>query len=65
MAALLNLHLPRERAAPVGHLAPRTKIRTAELAADAWRAAAQVLVFLWAILALAFLSVLAGGILFA
>jgi hypothetical protein len=65
MAALLKSHLPRDRVPAVRHLAPRTKIGFAEIAAGIWNAAAQIVVFLWATLVLTFLSLVAAGFLFA
>jgi hypothetical protein len=64
MAALLSFFLPLARAPGVSRHG-RPKIGFVELAAAAWRAAAQIMVFLWASLALSFLSVIAAGLLFA
>jgi hypothetical protein len=65
MAAMLGFYWPLAREPVVGHLACRPKIGFAERAADVWRAAAQVLAFLWATLALTFLTLVAAGLLFA
>jgi hypothetical protein len=64
MAALLSFFMPLARAPGVSRHA-RPKIGFVELASAAWSAAAQVIVFLWASLALGFLSVIAAGLLFA
>jgi hypothetical protein len=64
MAALLSFFLPLARAPGVSQH-DRPKIGFAELAAAAWRTAAQVIVFLWASLALGFFSVIVAGLLFA
>jgi hypothetical protein len=63
MAALISFFLPLARAPGVRH--GRPKIGFAEVAAAAWRTAAQVIVFLWASLALGFFSVIVAGLLFA
>jgi hypothetical protein len=65
MAVLLNLHLPRDRLPAVRRSAPRTKISFAEIAPGIWDAAAQIVVFLWATLALTFLGLIAAGLFFA
>ena len=64
MAALLSFFLPLARAPGVSRHG-RPKIAFAELAVAGWRTAAQLIVFLWASLALGFLSVIAAGLLFA
>ena len=65
MAALLHLHLPRDRLPAVRRSAPRTKIWFAEIPTGTWDAAAQIVVFLWATLALTFLGLIAAGLFFA
>jgi len=64
MAVLLSFFLPLARAPGVSW-SGFPKIGFAELASAAWRTAAQVMVFLWASLAIGFLSVIAAGLLFA
>jgi hypothetical protein len=56
MAALLNSHLPCDRLPAMRRSAPRREI---------WDAAAQIVVFLWATLALTFLGLIAAGLFFA
>jgi len=64
MAALLSFFLPLAHA-PGVNWHGRTKIGFAGLASAFWRTAAQVIVFLWASLALGFLTVIVAGLLFA
>jgi hypothetical protein len=65
MAALLHLNVPRDRLPAVTRSAPRTEVWFAKIAAGVWDTAAQIVLFLWATLALTFLGVIAAGLLFA
>ena len=66
MAALLSFHFaPGARGSAVRRLKRRPAIEFAELAARARGAAAEIVIFLWAALVLAFSSLVAAGFLFA
>ena len=66
MAALLNFHFASHARGPaVRSLKWRPAIECAELAARVSGAVAQIVVFLWATLAIAFFGLVAAGFLFA
>jgi hypothetical protein len=64
MAALFNRYFaPDARGSAAGRLKGRPAIDIAEVAARAWGAFAEIVVFLWATLTLAFFGLIAAGFL--